>query len=85
MKVKKNEYCIYSNYLVYLRVCHIRTTTSSDHKLWRGRRMKYKDTMKEMNCSKCGVCIGKSFHYFNDKVFWCFRCSKHKQYIGDKL
>lgn len=47
--------------------------------------MKYKDTMKEMNCSKCGVCIGKSFHYFNDKVFWCFRCSKHKQYIGDKL
>lgn len=38
--------------------------------------MKYKDTMKEMNCTKCKVSIGKSVHYMNNQVFWCFKCAE---------
>lgn len=38
--------------------------------------MKFKNTMREMNCTKCGVCIGKSVHYLNNQVFWCFKCAE---------
>jgi|11BtaG_2_1085332.scaffolds.fasta_scaffold05493_2 hypothetical protein len=41
-----------------------------------GRRVKYKDTMKEMNCTKCKICIGKSVHNLNNQVFWCINCAE---------
>jgi|GEM_PF-5047276 len=41
--------------------------------------MKYKNTMREMNCTKCGVCIGKSVHQLNNQVFWCFGCAEETE------